>query len=216
MTLSSWRAAFLFMLAGSPALAQPNQILPAPPPTHDSQRPAPFASPPSPLATELAELLSPSQFHVFRFIDEKAAASGLEKQLGRTSYASRGAACDIKHPQCAAAARAVAAKFGPRVSAESRKRINLAYARLFDRRMTVAEMKQSIAFLHTGAGKAMAKAMRTPEPDPRDAELMQIFVELHYLRDSSTEGMWDEFYDRTKGLPRRVSPAPPPPRILPH
>lgn len=221
MIFSSWRAAFLIMLAGSPALAQPDQILPAKPPAVASQRPAPIPTPPSALATELAELLSPSQFYGLRFVDEKAAAKGLEAQLGGSTYAPRGTPCDVKHSECAAAARAVAGKFAPRLSAASRKRINLAYARLFDGRMTAAEMRHSIAFLRTAPGKAMAKAIRTPEPEPGNTELSRIVTELLYVRDTSTEGMFEEFYDRTKGLPRRAlraptaPPPPPPPLIAP-
>jgi hypothetical protein len=215
MICSSRCAAFLIMLAGSPALAQPDQIVPAKAPTVVIQ-PAPVPPPPSPLATELAELLSPNQFYGLRFVDEKAAARDLASQLGGSTYAPRGMPCDVKQPECAAAARAVAAKFAPRVSAASRKRINLAYARLFDGRMTAAEMRQSIAFLRTAAGKAMAKTIRTPAPEAGAAELRRIFTEVLHVRDTSTHGMIEEFYDRTEGLPRRVLPAAPPPfRIAP-
>ena len=143
----------------------------------------------------------------------------LEQQLLQSHYAPRGAPCDALNKECIAAARHVAAKYGPLQSRFAARIIDEAYARLFDATMSQADIAASTAFLRTGSGGKFRSALYAlATPRQQDAVLLRSIYEKTLAGEtrSPTQGMFDEFYDRTQSLPRgpaRFAPPPPsPPR----
>jgi hypothetical protein len=106
------------------------------------------------------------------------------------------------------------------VNAFAARLIEEAHARLFDATMTPRDIAATAAFLRTASGKAFAEALRrrSTETSDHDPSLLGRIYEATVAgeRDEPTKGMFDDFYDRTHGLPRATLPlAPPPPSSKP-
>jgi len=185
----------------APAVAQPPRVSPA--------------AEPSAAALELAELLKPASFAMLWRISDEEAAILLEQQLLRNHYAPRGARCVSENPACAAAAKEVARKYGPLQARFSARIISEAHARLFDATLSPADIAASTAFLRTPSGAKFRDSLQllTPGARPKDAAVMNRIIEdsLAGETGSPTAGMYDEFYDRTEGLPRAKEHFPLPP-----
>ena len=175
---------------------------------------------PSAAALELARLLEPRWLVLIGRPTEAQAVAGLERKLLGSHYAPRGRSCDPTHPECAAAARAVAGKYGPVVARFYGRVVEEGWARVFDARLTPADMADTIRFLRSGSGIRFAQALRplmlVAGGTEEDAALLQrAYTESLSGERPPEAGMFDEFYDRTARLPRGPELRVPPPPSLP-
>jgi hypothetical protein len=133
----------------------------------------------------------------------------VKAQLLSTQLATRGAPCDPKNPECRAAAEAIASKHAVEYAKAVNDAVNQGQARIYDAKMSPAQIRATLAFVKTDAGKAFTGIRINSAADR--ALLTSI---LESLKVPSPP--FDEFYDATKGLPRAViygpPVIPPPPR----
>jgi hypothetical protein len=175
------------------------------------------AGEPTQEAAALARALSPERLLIFQVGAVEEIRSAIEQQLLNTTLAPRGPPCDPAHAECAAVARAIAAREAPAIQARRRALIERAYALYFERRMTADELRAARAFLATPSGRKLGEALSDLTGVRVDRERATEIVGTmmsEFQNFDGTTGLHDQFYDRTRHLPRRSLPfAPPPPQI---
>jgi hypothetical protein len=182
----------------------------------------PAPAEPSAAALELARLLAPTWFVMLSRPTEQEAIAGIENKLLGSHYAPRGSPCDPEHPACIAAARELARKYGPLEARFLGRVIEEGHARMFDATLSGADIAAATAFLRSGSGRNFAGALRDlwfARQEPGRSRLYQAYRDTMIDERDPTDGLFDEFYDRTAGLPRmplrNVPPPPPPPSPRP-
>lgn len=169
---------------------------------------------PSAEAMGLARELAPGRVLIFDVGTIEEIRGWLEHSLLNSIWAPRGLPCDRNHPECAAAARTIAAQAAPIIHARRSAWVERTYALYFDRYMTPAEIRSARAFVATPSGRKLASALSDltglrAESGGIDEIMDTAMVE--YGRLNATGGLQDEFYDRTAHLPRMTPPRLPRP-----
>ncbi len=142
-------------------------------------------------------------------------AAGLAKNILGVQLAYRGPGCEPALAACRAAAEEVAREAAPVVAAEARNGQVKRMAMIFDATMDAGAMKDSIDFLKTASGRQFATAMmRGSDIRTLPADVLARLAEMSIMPRSETRlsTLAEQFYDRTRNLPRQTrSMAPPPP-----
>lgn len=138
-------------------------------------------------------------------------AKMLEERLLRPTILYGRLNCDAEQAGCREAARQVAAEFAPAVAAHARRRAELTYAYFLADSMSEAEMKEALAFFASAAGRRLLVAMReAATPDMLSTKVDPIARAVRERLPDPAEAMVRRFLDRSKELPRRPVPRPPP------
>lgn len=175
------------------------------------------SAPPSVAALELVRLLKPGWFLGFERPTERDSIAALEQRLLHTHYAPLGRPCDPGNAGCAAAARRVAAKYGPLQARFYEGLVEEGWARVFDAKLSRADMNSAAGFLRSGSGGRFAEALRPLMLSSRPADrplLERIYAETLAGKAAPDAGMFEAFYGATASLPRASMPNAPPPPII--
>jgi hypothetical protein len=170
---------------------------------------APDRKPPSEAALQLAKMIAAP--YLLPWLSRTTAdemKARVKAQLLSTQLASRGAPCDPNNAACRAAAEAIASKHAAEYARAVNDAVDEGQAMVFDAKMSPAQIRATLAFVKTDAGKAFT-GMRMNGASDR-ALLTSIFETLKV-----PSPPFEEFYDATKAWPRAVIFAPPvipPPR----
>jgi hypothetical protein len=124
-------------------------------------------------------------------------------QLLSTQLATRGAPCDPNNVECRAAADAIASRHAAEYAQAVNDAVDQGQARMFEAKMSPAQIRATLAFMKTDAGKAFTAIFRMNAETDR-AMLTSI---LETLKVPSPP--FEEFYDATKNLPRAIIHTPP-------
>lgn len=169
----------------------------------------PASKPPSAAALQLAKALASP--HLVPWLSRTSAdeiKKRVKAQLLSTQLATRGAPCDPNNAQCRAAADAIARKHAAEYAQAVNDAVDQGQALIFDAKMSPAQIRATLAFVKTDAGKAFTSIRLN---DASDRALLTSIVETLKVPSAPFE----EFYDATKNLPRAVIYSPPvipPPR----
>lgn len=170
---------------------------------------------PSADAMALARALAPDRALILQVGTERQIRDEIEMQLLTTRHAPLGAPCDRSVPACRAVAHQIASRDAPRLFAIRRAAVERIYARHFDGVMSIWEIRAARSFVSQSAGRnffnAIAALSAIHIDESSNALLEAAMREWGGLNVDST--LLNEFYDRTRDLPRaRIPVAPPPPR----
>ncbi|MET0364453.1 MAG: hypothetical protein ABW169_07345 [Sphingobium sp.] len=167
---------------------------------------------PSASAMELAHILKSASLPRFQF-PEEAEMKDMKASFG-TVLVWRGQPCDLKNEKCDAVATEISARMVHDRRAYMAKLAEYAYALHFQRTLSLQEISDSIAVAKTDAGKKLLVSLMSA---PSGKTFQEVMNPYSGFLTNAPFPMWkdtpyrEEFYDRTKGLPRRVMHAPPPP-----
>jgi len=167
---------------------------------------APDRKPPSAAALQLAKTIAAP--YLLPWLSRTTAdemKARVKAQLLSTQLATRGAPCNPNNAECRAAAEAIASKHAAEYAQAVNDAVDEGQARVFEAKMSPAQIRATLAFVKTDAGKAFTGIGRSGASDR--ALLTSIFETLKV-----PSPPFEEFYDATKALPRAVIFAPPPPR----
>lgn len=170
---------------------------------------APNRKPPSTAALQLARAIASPYFLPWlsrTTADEMKAR--VKAQLLSTQLATRGAPCNPNNAACRAVAEAIASKHAAEYAQAVNGAVDEGQARVYEAKMSRAQINAALAFVRTDAGKAFTGIRMNGAADR--ALLAGIFETLKV-----PSAPFEEFYDATKALPRAIifsPPVIPPPR----
>ena len=177
----------------------------------DSSKSPPAQVQPSPAALELARALAAPRLLWLARTTAGETKKRVKSELLSVHLSTRGMGCDPRNPECQAAADAMASKHAEEYARMVNEAIDRDWARIFEAKMSPAQIRSTLSFAKTDAGQAFAAAFQV---DPTtDRTLLAHILGTTKLPQSP----FDEFYDATKQLPRAPLPfvppvlAPPPP-----
>jgi hypothetical protein len=164
-------------------------------------------SPPSAAAMQLAKAIaSPRLFPWISRTTPDEMRKRLKDDLLWTHLPTRGFGCDRNDPRCQAAAEAIASKHAAEYAAAMNDAVDRGHAMILDAKMSQAQIRATLAFIRTDAGRAFVATFRS-DPATDRALLMRVMAAVKL-----PAAPFDEFYEATKDLPRGMIFVPPPPK----